>query len=59
MDRCSRTNRSISHDGTYGQVVEVDRFDVAILAKELVEIYSTPTLKGWPEQKKVNNLYLD
>ena len=25
---------------------------------ELTEIYSTPTPKGWPEPKKVNNLYI-
>ena len=38
--------------------MEVDRIDAAILAKELVEIYSTPTPKGWPEPKKVIDLYL-
>ena len=38
--------------------MEVDRIDVAVLADELVEIYSTPTPKGWPEPKKVINLYL-
>ena len=32
--------------------------DVALLAEELTEIYSTPTPKGWLEQKKVNNFYL-
>ena len=32
--------------------------NVAILAEELVEIYSTPTPKGWPELKKVIDLYL-
>ena len=32
--------------------------NVAILAKELAEIYSTPTPKGWPKPKKVNNLYI-
>ena len=41
--------------------MEVDRIDAAVLAKELAEIYSTPTptptTKGWPEPKKVNNLY--
>ena len=51
-------NRGISHDGTYRQAVEVDWIDVAILAEELAEIYSTPTPKGWPELKKVRNLYL-
>ena len=37
---------------------EVGRTDAALLAKELAEIYSTPTPKGWPESKKVSNLYL-
>ena len=37
---------------------EVGWTDVALLAKELAEIYSTPTLKGWSEPKKVRNLYL-
>ena len=32
---------------------EVGRTDVALLAEELAEIYSTPTPKGWPEPKKV------
>ena len=50
--------RSISHDGTYRQAVEVDQIDVAVLAEELIEIYSTPTPKGWLEPKNVSNLYL-
>ena len=29
------------------------RTDAALLAEELTEIYSTPTHKRWPEQKKV------
>jgi len=37
---------------------EVGRTDAALFAKELAEIYFTPTPKGWPESKKVNNLYL-
>ena len=37
---------------------EVDQTDAALLAEELAEIYSTPTPKGWPEPKKVSNLYL-
>ena len=37
--------------------MEVDRIDAAVLAEELAEIYST-TPKGWPEPKKVSNLYL-
>ena len=36
----------------------IGRTDVALLAEELAEIYSTPTPKGWPEPKKVSNLYL-
>ena len=38
--------------------MEVDRIDTVILAEELAEIYSTPTPKGWPEPKKVIDLYL-
>ena len=37
---------------------DVERTDAALLAEELVEIYSTPTPKVWPEPKKVRNLYL-
>ena len=37
---------------------EVDRIDAALLIEELVEIYITPTPKGWPKPKKVSNLYL-
>ena len=37
---------------------EVGRIDATLLAKELAEIYSTPTPKGWPKPKKVSNLYL-
>ena len=37
---------------------EVGRTDAALLVEELTEIYSTPTPKGWPELKKVNDLYL-
>ena len=36
---------------------EVGQTDAALLAEELTEIYSTPTPKGWPEPKKVSNLY--
>ena len=52
LNPCSHTNRTISHDGTYKQAVEVDWIDAAVLAEELAEIYSTPTPKGWPEPKK-------
>ena len=38
--------------------MEVDRIDAAVLAEELAKIYSTPTPKGWPEPKKVIDLYL-
>ena len=51
-------NRNISYGGTYRQAVEVDQIDAVVLAKELAEIYSTPTPKGWPELKKVISLYL-
>ena len=37
---------------------EVGRTDAALLAEELTKIYSTPTPKGWPKLKKVNDLYL-
>ena len=39
------------------QAVEVNRIDAAVLAEELTGIYSTPT-QGWPEPKKVIDLYL-
>ena len=31
---------------------EVDRIDAALLVEEPIEIYSTPTPKGWREAKK-------
>ena len=31
---------------------KVGQTDAALLAEELVEIYSTPTPKGWPKLKK-------
>ena len=31
---------------------EVGQTNAALLAEELIEIYSTPTPKGWPEPKK-------
>ena len=42
---------------TLQQAVEVDRIDAAVLVEELTKIYST-TPMGWPEPKKVSNLYL-
>ena len=33
---------------------EVGRTDAALLVEELIEIYSTPTPKGWREAKKSN-----
>ena len=36
---------------------EAGQTNVALLAEELTEIYSTPTSKGWPEPKK-GKLYL-
>ena len=35
---------------------EVGQTDVALLVEELIEIYTTPTLKGWRKVKK-SNLY--
>ena len=32
---------------------KIDRIDAALLVEELLEIYSTPTPKGWREAKKV------
>ena len=32
---------------------EVDRIDAVLLIEELVEIYITPTPKGWREAEKV------
>ena len=32
---------------------EVDQIDAALLVEELIEIYSTPTPKGWREAKKI------
>ena len=32
---------------------EIDQIDAALLVEELIEIYSTPTPKGWREAKKV------
>ena len=52
-------NRGISLDSTYRQAVEVDWIDAAILTKELAEIYSNPTPKGWLEPKKVINFVFD
>ena len=31
---------------------KVSRTDIALLVEELVEIYTTSTLKGWREAKK-------
>ena len=41
-----------SHDGTHRQA-RGRSVDVALLVEELVEIYSTPTPKGWREAEKV------
>ena len=32
---------------------EVGRTDATLLVEELIEIYTTPTPKGWHEAKKV------
>ena len=34
--------------------LEVDQIDATLLVEELIEIYSTPTPKGWREAKKSN-----
>ena len=33
---------------------EVSQTDAALIVEELVEIYTTPTPKGWPKAKKSN-----
>ena len=33
---------------------KVGRTDVALLVEELIEIYTTPTHKGWRKAKKSN-----
>ena len=38
---------------------KVDQIDVALLVEELVEIYVTPTPKGWHEAKKVKTILID
>ena len=40
-----------SHDGTHRQAGG-QSVDAALLVEKLVEIYSTPTPKGWREAKK-------
>ena len=39
--------------------LEVDRIDAALLVEELIQIYITPTPKGWREAKKVNTVLID
>ena len=34
--------------------LEVDQINAVLLVEELIEIYSTPTPKGWREAKKSN-----
>ena len=41
-----------SRDGTHTQA-EGRSVDAALLVEELVEIYSTPTPKGWCETRKI------
>ena len=38
---------------------EVGRTDVALLVEELVEIYTTPTPKGWHGAKKSELYFID
>jgi hypothetical protein len=55
---CSLTSNNISRDG-YSQTSQKSGHPMQpYLPKELVEIYSPPTPKGWPEPKKVKVLYL-
>jgi len=41
-----------SHDGTHGQAWG-QSVDAALLDEEHIEVYSTPTPKGWCEARKV------
>ena len=41
-----------SHDGTHRQAGGRS-VDAALLVEELVEMYNTPTPKGWREARKV------
>ena len=38
---------------------EVDRTDAALLVEELIEIYTTPTPKGWRKAEKSNFVLID
>ena len=44
---------NISHDGTHRQA-RGRSADAALPVEELIEIYSTPTPKGWREAEKSN-----
>ena len=44
---------NISRDSTHRQAGS-QSVNAALLVKELIEIYSTPTPKGWREAKKGN-----
>ena len=44
---------NISCDGTHRQA-EGRSVNAALIVEELIEIYSTPTPKGWREAKKIN-----
>ena len=44
---------NISRDGTHRQA-RGRSVDTTLLVEELIEIYSTPTPKGWREAKKSN-----
>ena len=38
---------------------EVGQIDAALLVEELIEIYITPTTKGWREAEKVKTVLID
>ena len=38
---------------------EVDRIDAALLVEELIEIYITPTPKGWREAEEVKTILIE
>ena len=51
--------QSISHDGYSQTNQRSDLTDAALLGEELIEIYSTPTPKGWRKPKSKGTCFID
>ena len=51
--------QSIRHDGYSLTNRRLDLTDAALLVKVLVEIYSTPTPKGWRKPKSKDTCLID